>query len=85
MCFEVNLTRLFLDQILKEDCPRKEFAHAEEGVQRSTNPRRNFWRSGRINSFGVIETMMYLMFARGVAKPIRPDNGAEMTTKVIRN
>jgi transposase InsO family protein len=38
----------------------------------------------RINSLAVIETMADVMVERGVPEHIRSDNGAEMTSKVIR-
>jgi putative transposase len=38
----------------------------------------------RINSFGVIETMADVMVERGVPEHIRSDNGAEMTSKLVR-
>ena len=39
----------------------------------------------RINGFGVLETMADVMLMRGVPEHIRSDNGAEMTSKVVRN
>jgi transposase InsO family protein len=39
----------------------------------------------RINSFGVLETMVDIMLTRGVPEHIRSDNRAEMTAKVLRN
>jgi putative transposase len=38
----------------------------------------------RINSFGVLETMADIILTRDVPDHIRSDNGAEMTTKIIR-
>src|SRR5436309_9176039 len=38
----------------------------------------------RINSFGVIATMADVMLTRGVPEHVRSDNGAEMTSKVVR-
>lgn len=38
----------------------------------------------RINSFGVLETMADVMLMRDVPEHIRSDNGAEMTSKVVR-
>ena len=39
----------------------------------------------RINGFGVLKTMADVMLMRGVPEHIRSDNGAEMTSKVVRN
>ena len=41
--------------------------------------------AGRINSFGVSETMADAMLERGVPEHIRSDNGAEMTAKIVRS
>jgi putative transposase len=38
----------------------------------------------RINGLGVLETMAKVMMVRGVPEQIRSDNGAEMTSKVVR-
>ncbi|WP_048878951.1 IS3 family transposase, partial [Acidocella aminolytica] len=38
----------------------------------------------RINGLGVLETMAKVMMVRGVPEHIRSDNGAEMTSKVVR-
>jgi hypothetical protein len=35
----------------------------------------------RLNSFGVIETMVEVMVERGVPEHFRSDNGAEMTAR----
>jgi putative transposase len=39
----------------------------------------------RINSLGVIETLADVMLTRGIPEHIRSDNGAEMTSKIIRS
>ena len=39
----------------------------------------------RINSFGVIDTMADVMFAKGIPEHIRSDNGAEMAAKIVRS
>lgn len=38
----------------------------------------------RINSMGVIEAMADATIAHGVSEHIRPDNGPEMTAKIVR-
>jgi putative transposase len=38
----------------------------------------------RINSLGVIETMADVMLTKGVPEHIRSDNGAEMTSRIVR-
>jgi putative transposase len=39
----------------------------------------------RINSLGVIETLADVMLTKGIPEHIRSDNGAEMTSRIVRN
>ena len=39
----------------------------------------------RINSLGVIETLANVMLTKGIPEHIRSDNGAEMTSRIVRN
>lgn len=39
----------------------------------------------RINSLGVIETLADVMLTKGIPEHIRSDNGAEMTSRIVRS